>query len=182
MTCWHYWFSQLEHRGMTTWLNYIIGHPRINIELQYIRYTDEYILKLQIHQYSLLARKLFSRHNLSAQVFFSVSSRSSSSSHDIHLQVIFIFNSSSSGSGSSLDMDHHHWIWIITRSGSSFSGSRSSLDMDHHHWIWIIPRSGSYLEHNFSIWIIMTRSSRVLSHDSSLHRKFFRASPFWCWL
>ena len=79
---------------------------------------------------------------------------------------------------SSLDMDHHsiqiimrhhHWIWIITRSRSSLAvitGCRSSLNMDHH-WIWIITRSGSSL---------------VLSHDSSHHRKFYRASPFSCWL
>ena len=83
-------------------------HPVINIGLQYIRNTDEYILKLQIHQHSLLTRKVFSRHNLSAQVFFSGSSLSSCHLH--------------------LDLDHHS-IWII------ITESRSSLDMDHHHWI-----------------------------------------------
>ena len=93
--------------------------PGINIKVQYIRYTSEYIPKLQIHQHSLLTRKVFSRHNLSAQVLFSISSRSSSS--HLHLQVIFIVKSSSS----SLD---HHLIWSIT-------GSSSSLD---HHWIIII--------------------------------------------
>ena len=92
--------------------------PELNIGVQYIRYTDEYILNLQFHQHSLLTRKVFSRHNLLAQVFFSVSSGSSSGlchlqSH-LYVQVIFIC------------------IWIITRSGSS------SLDLDHHHWIWII--------------------------------------------
>ena len=51
------------------------------------------------------------------------------------------------------------WIWIITRSGSSL--------LDHHYWISIITRS---------------RSSLVLSHDSSCHRKFYRANPFSCWL
>ena len=99
----------------------------------------EYIMKLQLHQHSLLTRKVFSRHKLLAQVFFSVSSGSSLSSHHLHLQVIFI------------------WIWIITWSGSS------SLDLDHHYWIWIITRSGSTL---------------VLSHDSSRHRNFYKASPF----
>ena len=39
-----------KHRGMT-WLKYITIHPRINIELQYIRNTDEYISKLQLHQH-----------------------------------------------------------------------------------------------------------------------------------
>ena len=98
---------------------------RVNIGVQYIKYTSEYILKLQIHRHSLLTRKVFSWHNLSAQVFFSVSSGSSSS--HLHLQVIFIFKSSSSSShlhcqvifiksGSSLD---HHQVWIITGSSSS---------------------------------------------------------------
>ena len=86
--------------------------PDRNIMVQYIIYTNEYILKLQIHQHTLLTRKVISRHNLPAQVFFSVSSESSSSirhlqSH-LYLQVIFICKSSSSGSGSSLDLDHHH--------------------------------------------------------------------------
>ena len=67
----------------------LIGISGYN-EIQYIRYTSEYILKLQRHQHSLLTRKVLSRHNLSAQVFFSVSSG------HLHIQVIFI------------------WIWIIT--------------------------------------------------------------------
>ena len=50
--------------------------------------TSEYILKLQIHQHSLLIRKVFSWHNSSIQVLFS---------------------------GSSLD---HHQRWIVTRSSS----------------------------------------------------------------
>ena len=33
-----------------TWLKYITIHPGINIGLQYIRNTNEYILKLQLHQ------------------------------------------------------------------------------------------------------------------------------------
>ena len=135
--------------------------PRINIWVQYIRYTSEYILKLQLHQHSLLTRKVFSRHNLSTQVFFSVSSRSSLSSHHIHLQVIFIFKSASSGSGSSsLDLDHHSICIIIT-------GSRSSLYLDHHHWIWIITGSGSSslnLDHH-SIWIIITGFGSSLDLD-----------------
>ena len=111
---------------------------------------SEYISKLQIHQHSLLTRKVFFRHNfqhwpsslyrldhlvicisglLSLQVIFIF--KSSSSSSHLHLQVI--------GSGSSLDLDHHysssldlnhHWISIITRSGSSL--------LDHHQWISII--------------------------------------------
>ena len=84
----------------------LIGTSKYNI--------SEYILKLQIHQHSLLTRKVFSRHNLSAQVLFSISSGSSSS--HLHLQVIFIVKSS-------LDLDHH---WIIIKVGSS-------LDHHHHH-------------------------------------------------
>ena len=153
--------------------NTLQTHPRINIGVQYIRYMVEYISKLQIHQHSLLTRKVFSQHNLSSLVFFSASTGSShhlhlnsfeSSSH-LHFQVIInlriwiISRSRSSwdiitGSGSSLDLDQHHWIWIITQSGSSSmdwiwiitqSGSGSSLDLDHHYWIWIITRSGSLL-------------------------------------
>ena len=77
-------------------------------EIQYMKYTSEYIPKLQIHQRSLLTRKVFSRHNLSAQVFFS------GSSLDHHPVRIII------KSGSSLD---HHWI--IIKFGSSSS-------LDHH--------------------------------------------------
>ena len=39
---------------MKTWLNYIIDTSRIKIGLQYIRYIDEYIPKLQIHQQDIL--------------------------------------------------------------------------------------------------------------------------------
>ena len=67
--------------------------PRINIGVQYLRYTSEYILKLQIHQHSLLIRKVFSLHNLSAQVFFPVST--GASSIHLHRQVIFIKSGSS---------------------------------------------------------------------------------------
>ena len=102
--------------------------PGINIGVQYMKYTSEYILKLHIHQHSLLTRKVFSQHNLSAQVFFSISSESSSSPR--HLQVIFIWIWIITGSrSSSLDLDHH-WIWII-------SGSRTSL-LDHHHGCYLL--------------------------------------------
>ena len=124
-----------------TWLVYIIDSldrnikvwhesitlqilPDRNIEVQYIKYTSEYIPKLQIHP--LLTRKVFSQHNLSAQVFFSVSSGSSMSSCHLHLQVIFIFKLSSSSIHLHLDLDHHS-IWIIT--------AGSSLNLDHH---WVI--------------------------------------------
>ena len=150
-----------------------------------MKYIEEYIPKLHIHQHSLLTRKVFFRHNFSALVFFSAltgsSESSSSSSHldhhkkmasldlDHHLIWINI---------TGLDLDHHSiWIisldriWIISRSGSSL------LDLDrlsiwisrsHHNWIWIITRSGSPL-------VII---KCVLSH----HRKFYRASPISCWL
>ena len=106
-------------------------------QIKYMKYTSECIPKLQIHQHSLLTRKVFSRRNLSSQVFFSISSGSSSSPR--HLQFIFIFKSYSSRSISSLNLDHHHWIWIITRYGSS------SLDLDHHCWIITGHHHGCYL-------------------------------------
>ena len=146
--------------------------PRINIGVQYIRYTSECILKLQLHQHSLLTRKVFSRHNLSAQVFFSVSFGSSSSS--CHLQVIFIFRSSSS-------LIHLHLqVIFIFKSSSSWSGS--SLNLDHHCWVTTAGSSSLDLDHHHSIWIITGSSSQVLSLDSSHHRNFYRASPFSCWM
>ena len=110
----------------------------------------KYILKLHIHQHSLLTRKVFSQHNLSAQVFFFVSSGSSSSPR--HLQVFFIFKSSSYSS---------HRIWIIT---------------GHHHWIWIITTGSSSLDHHGCyLMILLVRGSSTepaLFHAScrpSLH-------------
>ena len=90
--------------------------PRINIGLKYIINTSEYILNLQLHQHSLLTRKIFSQH------------KSSSLYHLDHHRVLIIFKSSSSRYESSLDLDHHHWIWIITQSGSS-------LVLEHLCWI-----------------------------------------------
>ena len=49
------------------------GTLRYN-EIEYMKYTSEYIPKLQRHQHSLLTRKVFTRHNSSAQVFFTGSS------------------------------------------------------------------------------------------------------------
>ena len=63
-----------------------IGTSRYNI-----RYTSEYIPKLQIHQHSLLTGKVFSWHNSSTQVFVT---------------------------RSSLKLDHH-WIIVVTGSSSS---------------------------------------------------------------
>ena len=63
-------------------------------QIQYMKYISEYILKLQIHQHSLLTRKVFSWHNSSAQVFFS-----RSSSKMDHHWIIIKFGSS---------VDHHH--------------------------------------------------------------------------
>ena len=127
-------------------------HPRINIGLQYIRNTSEYIPKLQFHQHSLLTRKAFSRHNLSTQVFFFVPSRSSYIRR--HVQVIFIFKLSSSSS-------IHHQFQIITQSGSS------SLDLDHP-LTWIISRALSLdLDHPL-IWIISTGSSTLNLHGCYL--------------
>ena len=103
----------------------------INIGVQYIKYTSEYIPKLQIHQHSLLTRKVFSWHNSSAQVFFSGSS----------LDQVWIFIKS----GSSLDL---HQVWINT-------GSSSSLD---HHWIFI--KSGSWLLYHHYKMMLSLNSRR----------------------
>ena len=130
-------------------------------------------MKLILHQHSLLTRKVFSRHNLSTQVFFSLSSESSSSSRHLHLQVIFIFKSSSSlghhhlhvifisGFGSSLDLDHHHSIWIITWSESS---------LDHHLWIWIIPLSrSSLLDHHHKCYLFILLVTGISTEPALFH-------------
>ena len=52
-------------------------HSRINIVAQYIRYAGEYIPKLQLHQHSLLTRKVFSWYSSSTQVFITWSSSTS---------------------------------------------------------------------------------------------------------
>ena len=141
MTYLHFWSSRSEHRGMTIWLKYIIDTSRNKHRVTIHRWIDEYIKKLQIHQHSLLTRKVFFRHNfqhwssslyqldhlvififkysysssiLLIRVFF-VFEASLSSSH-LLLQVFFI-----TGSTSSWLVAHH--CWIITRFGSS-----SSLD------------------------------------------------------
>ena len=128
-------------------------HRGINIGLQQIRNTSEYILKLQLHQHSLLTRKVFSRHNFHHW----------SSSLD-HL-IICIFKSSSSSSHLHLWIQiitgYHHWIWIIT-------GSRSSLlDVDHHS-IWIVSRASSLDLDHPSIWIITAGSSSLDHHGCYL--------------
>ena len=131
--------------------------PRVNIKVQYMITTSEYIPKFQLHQHSLLTRKVFSQHNLSSQVFFSVSSRSSSSPCHLHLQVIFIFNSSSSST------HIHHRIWIITRSRSS------SLDLDHH-WIWIISGSGrSLLDHHHGCYLLILLVTGIYTEPALFH-------------
>ena len=151
-----------------------------------MKYIEEYIPKLHIHQHSLLTRKVFFRHN------FQHWSSSLYQLDHLRLRVIFVFKSYSSSSH--LDLDHlsiwiiivrHHWIWIITRFGSS------SLD-----WIWIIIRSGSLLldldhhsiwisrSHHNWIWIIARSGSPlvIIMCVLSRHRNFYRASPFSCWL
>ena len=73
-----------------------IGTSRYNI-----RYTSEYIPKLQIQQHSLLTRKVLSWHNTSPQLFFS----GSSSKLDHHWIII--------KAGSSLDHHHHHFFHYL---------------------------------------------------------------------
>ena len=99
----------------------------------------KYILKLQLHQHSLLTRKVFSRHNFHHW------------SSSLDLLVIYIFKSSSSSSHLHhriwIITGHHHRIWIITWSGSSL--------LDHHHWIWIITRSRSSLGHHHGCYLLI---------------------------
>ena len=93
-----------------------------NIGVQYIRYTSEYILKLQIHQHSLLTRNVFSLTQFINTILL--------------LWIII-------KAGSSLDQ---HQVWIITRSTSSIDNLwiiikvGSSLDQS-----WIITGSSSSL-------------------------------------
>ena len=151
-TCLHYWSSRSEHRGMRRWLKYIIETSRNKHRVTI--HIEEYILKLHIHQHSLLTRKVFFRHD------FQHWSSSLYQLDHLCIQVIFVFKSSSS-----LDLDHlsiwiimghHHWIWIITGSRSSWgiiTGYGSSLDLDHH-WI-----SSLDLDHHWT-------SSLDLDHHS----------------
>ena len=163
MTCLHYRSSQLEHLGMT-WLNYIRDtswnkhRGTIHKIYKWIHSEVTNTSTLPLNLEGILSTQFL------VMVFFSVSAgsshhlhlNSSDSSSHLHLQIIFIFKSSSS---SNLD---HLLIWII---------------MGHHYWIWIITRSGSSL--GIITW---SGSTQVLSHDSSRHRKFYKAIPFSCWL
>ena len=85
----HDLFTLLNLSIGTSWHDMTQPLPRINIEVQYIRYTDEYIPKLQIHEHSLLTRKVFFRHNF--QHWYS-------SLDHLHLQVFLVFKSSSASS------------------------------------------------------------------------------------
>ena len=95
-------------------------------EIQHIKYASEYISKLQINQHSLLARRVFSWHNSSTQVFFS------GSSPDYHQCWII--------TGSSSKLDHH---WIIIKTRSTLYHHRiiikvgSSLDHHHHYFYYL---------------------------------------------
>ena len=158
---WIFYNIESPDRNIGAWHDSITSQilARINTGVQYIRYTSEYIPKLEIHQHSLLNWKVFSRHNLYSQVFFYVSS-----SIHLHLQVI--------KSVSSLYLDHH---WIIIE-------SRSSLDLEHH---WIIIKSRSSLDLNSQCWIITRSSSLVLSQFYS-SQEVLQSHPFFmlvsCWL
>ena len=126
---------------------------------------DEYILKLQIHQHSLLTRKVLSQHNISEEVFFVVSSGSSSSY--LCLQVIFIFKSSSSSDldhhwTSPLDLDHH---WA------------SSLDLDHYSILIITARSSSLdLDHHWLLSLDLDHQGCYLMIFSS--QEVLQSQPF----
>ena len=97
-----------------------------------IRYTSEYIPKLQIHQHCLLTRKVFSWHNTSAQVFVTWSFIKARSSLDDHHRII------KTGSSS---LDHHQgfrYLSILLVTGSSteptlfHAGCRPSLHVGIH--------------------------------------------------
>ena len=81
----------------------LIGTSRYNI--------SEYILKLQIHQHSLLTRKEFSRHNSLAQVFFTGSNMD-------HHQVIFKSRSFR------LDNHHHYYFRYLKQMVLSLNSTR----------------------------------------------------------
>ena len=143
-------------------------HYNISRNKNWVTIDKKYIPKLQLHQHSLLTRKVFFRHN------FQHWCSSLDQLDHLCLQVIFIFGSGSSldldhHRTSSLDLDHHHQtgsgssldldldldhlsIWIITtRSGSSLDLDHhrlSSLDLDHYYWIWIITGCHHW------IWIV----------------------------
>ena len=148
-------------------------HPEINIRLQQIRNTITSTLPLS--QEGIILTQFISTSLLLCIIWMIIEFSLSSSSSHLHLDLdhhsIWIIITRSGASSLNLD---HLLIWIIiTRSRSSLdldqhhqTGSRSSL-LDHHHWILISTRFGSSL---------------VLSHDSSHHRKFYRASPFSCQL
>ena len=125
-----------------------------------MKYIEEYIPKLHIHQHSLLTRKVFFRHNFQHW------------SSSLYHQIMFVFKSSSSSSHLHLQFIQ---IWIISRSGSSYkgiTGSRSSLDLDQHHWtgsgssLDLDHLSGLDLDHHL-IWIITAGSGSSLDLDLS---------------
>ena len=99
-----------------------------------MKYTSEYIPKLQLHKQSILTRKVFSRHNSSAKVFII-----GSSSMLNHHCIIIKF-------GSLLD---YHQRWIIT-------GSSSKLD---HHWIIIITAYAILIKWFYLSILLITGSS-----------------------
>ena len=104
--------TSMNFRDLITLMILLIGTLGYK-EIQHIKYTSEYIPKLQIHQHSLLIRKVFSWHNFhhwssSLDLLVICIFKSSSSSNILHLQVLFFFKSSSS-----LDLDHP-LIWIIS--------------------------------------------------------------------
>ena len=115
--------------------------PNRNIGVQYIRYTSEYISKLQIHQHSLLTRKVFSLTKFISTILL--------------LWIII-------KAGSSLDQ---HQVWIITRSTSSPDPrwinikARSSSKLDHHQIIINIIASAISNKWCYLSILLVTRSS-----------------------
>ena len=128
----------------------LIGTSRYNI-----RYTREYIPKLQIHQHSLLTRKVFSWHNSSAQVFIT----RSSSNLDHHWIIIIITASSISIKWCYLS------ILLITGSSTEPTlfhvGCRLSLHvgLPLQSQSFFILDVGLYRANPFSYWMYLHRAS-----------------------
>ena len=134
--------------------------PDRNIEVQYIIYTSEYILKLQIHQHFLLTRKVFSLTQFISTILL--------------LWIII-------KAGSLLEQRQ---VWIITRSTSSLDHHQinikagSSLDHHQHHCFCYLEQMvlslnsthhrKFYRANPFSCWVQASPPCRSSSTDLAL--------------
>ena len=167
-----------------------IGTSRNN-QIQYMKYTSECILKLQIHQHSLLTRKVFSGHNSSAQVFVTGSFIKVGSSLDHHQSWIIIASTISS-----------KWFYlsILLIKGSSTKPTllhvdcRPSLHVGLHQqrqpffMLDVLPfscKEFSYRANPFSYQMQHLASRKDLNYRASpfsCWMYLYRANPFSCWM